>query len=282
MRVEILPADPNPFRIVGPALLSFSGGKTSGMMLSKVLEAHGGRLPPGVVAAFANTGREREETLEYVQECGERWQVPIVWLEWRNGPNRHRFQVVDFKTASRNGEPYANLITKRGYLPNPVTRFCTQELKIRVMRDYMLSLGHTHWQSIISLRADEMNRINKANARRPDKHFSKAYPLAVAGITKSDVERFWRAQPFTLHLQQHEGNCDLCFLKAERKIQRNLEDNPHLAAWWVEQEKRVGATFRNDRPDYSTMADVVAKQGQLFSTMDCELEDGCDNWSCTD
>ena len=62
------------FRIPGRALVSFSGGRTSAYMLWRILHAHGGALPPDFVVAFANTGREREETLRFVHECGARWK----------------------------------------------------------------------------------------------------------------------------------------------------------------------------------------------------------------
>lgn len=75
----------DPFRITGPAIISFSGGRTSGYMLWRILQAHGGTLPEDVIVTFANTGKEREETLRFVHDCGTHWNVPIVWLEY-TGP----------------------------------------------------------------------------------------------------------------------------------------------------------------------------------------------------
>lgn len=72
----------DPYRVVAPACISFSGGRTSAYLLRKVLDAHGGTLPPGVHALFANTGKEHPATLDFVRDCGERWGVPIVWLEY--------------------------------------------------------------------------------------------------------------------------------------------------------------------------------------------------------
>lgn len=46
------------YRVEGPAQVSFSGGRSSGMMLCKIVEAHGGTLPSDVIVAFANTGKE--------------------------------------------------------------------------------------------------------------------------------------------------------------------------------------------------------------------------------
>ena len=49
--------------------------------------------------------------------------------------------MVDYATASCKGEPFEALIRKRKYLPNPVTRFCTIDLKIRIIHKYLRSLG---------------------------------------------------------------------------------------------------------------------------------------------
>lgn len=76
-------ASPNPYRLDPPAVVSFSGGRTSGYMLWHILESFGGKLPEDVRVVFCNTGKERPETLDFVERCGQRWGVPIVWLEYR-------------------------------------------------------------------------------------------------------------------------------------------------------------------------------------------------------
>lgn len=48
----------DPFFIKGPAVISFSGGRTSGYMLWRILQAHDGKLPDDVYVMFANTGLE--------------------------------------------------------------------------------------------------------------------------------------------------------------------------------------------------------------------------------
>lgn len=98
----------DPFKIEGPALISFSGGRTSGYMLWRILQAHGGTLPHDVHVCFANTGKEREETLRFVHECATRWGVRVRWLEHRSRPNgkesratphRSRFDEVGYNSA---------------------------------------------------------------------------------------------------------------------------------------------------------------------------------------
>lgn len=66
----------------GNTRISFSGGRTSAYMLHQILEANGD-LPKRAKVVFANTGREMPATLDFVQECSERWNVPITWLEYK-------------------------------------------------------------------------------------------------------------------------------------------------------------------------------------------------------
>jgi hypothetical protein len=240
----------DPFLVDGPAVVSFSGGRTSGYMLWRILQSHGGRLPDDVVVLFANTGKEREETLRFVHECGGRWGVRIRWLEWRD--EKPGFEEVGSNSCSRHGEPFAALIRKKGYLPNAVTRFCTQELKVRVMRDFARSLGWERWINIIGLRYDEGHRVMKALARNDEgkERFTATMPLSKARVTKRDVLRFWlgpsmrmeageRPQGFDLGLHPHEGNCDLCFLKSRGNLDALIRDDRHRATWWRDQEALV-------------------------------------------
>jgi 3'-phosphoadenosine 5'-phosphosulfate sulfotransferase (PAPS reductase)/FAD synthetase len=136
----------NPYLLPeGNVQLAISGGRTSAYMLHAILEANGG-LPERAVACFQNTGREMPQTLDFVQEIGSRWGVPIVWLEYRAGDFglAPTFAQVDHASASRNGEPFEALIRKRKFLPNQQARFCTVELKIRTVKRYLMSLGWTH------------------------------------------------------------------------------------------------------------------------------------------
>lgn len=267
----------NPFAADARTAISFSGGRSSAYMLWRVLQANSG-LPAGTVVLFANTGKEREETLLFVNECAQRWAVPIVWLEYRNDPSG--FAIVSLDTASREGEPFDAIIDKRQYLPNPVTRFCTVELKIRVMHKYLKSLGWNTgdgWQQMVGIRADEQRRVAKIRAR-PSPETSKEtliMPLADAVVTKYDVKQFWDAQPFDLALHNDNGvtmggNCDLCFLKAANQVFTLIKEEPSRAVWWAAQEskklssKPSGAVFRFDRPTYQQMHQYALDQADMF------------------
>ena len=108
-------AKTNRYQFECPGCISFSGGRTSAYMLYRILDAYCGELPEDVVVCFANTGKEMPETLDFVDECSQRWGVPIVWLELGvvrldDSSKRKKFEydtrVVSYESASRNGEPF--------------------------------------------------------------------------------------------------------------------------------------------------------------------------------
>lgn len=235
----------DPFALSGPALVNVSGGSTSAYMLRRILDANGGKLPEHAHAVFANTGKERPETLAFLRECSERWGVPITWIE-RDTREAGGFREVDFDTASRKGEPFARLIREKNFLPNPVMRFCTADLKIKPARDFMRAQGYDHWTSVVGLRYDEPGRVHKLRARDHGE-WDVACPLYDARVTKPHVTGYFRRQPFRLALRHWEGNCDGCFLKGAHALERIERDRPGTLAWWDEQEERVGATFVKGR-----------------------------------
>ena len=192
----------DPFKIDGPTCVSFSGGRTSAYMLWRVLQSNGG-LPDDCHVIFANTGKEEEASLRFVQRCSDEWSVPIRWIEY-TGPKT--YQEVSLSTASRDGRPFDTLIAERQYLPNPVARFCTVELKILPAIHMMRDLGYEEHDNLIGFRADEPSRVAKIRADpsggKPG--VERLVPLAEVGIGKLDVSRFWKAQPFTLELHDHD------------------------------------------------------------------------------
>lgn len=266
----------------GKVLISFSGGRTSGFMLKKIIDANSG-LADDVVVAFANTGREMPETLDFVQRCSEEWSVPIVWLEYTRRDNRVGFDVVNHNSASRNGEPFRKALEGPKILPNVHRRFCTQELKVLTIKRYLTSIGWKHWTQCIGIRADEARRIRVSKEKRWDNW----YPLFDDAATKRDVMAFWKQQPFDLGLwgangSTPKGNCDGCFLKSEATLAMMWREHPERMQWWsdIEQWKsdQIGkkAHFHESRT-YKELGEYVSRQGDwIFNDQAylCQQDDG--------
>jgi 3'-phosphoadenosine 5'-phosphosulfate sulfotransferase (PAPS reductase)/FAD synthetase len=266
--------------------IAFSGGRTSAYMLHHILEANGG-LPSQAQVCFQNTGREMPQTLDFVQEVGHRWNVPIVWLEYL--PEAPHFEIVSHNSASRNGEPFERLIRRKKYLPNQQARFCTIELKIRTAKRYLMSLGWKEWTNAIGIRADEQRRVRPEDDKGKDRWFTWQ-PLNHAGVTKRDVAEFWSQQSFDLHLPNVKGNaalgnCDGCFLKSEATLAMLARDYPDRHKWWADMEKLalslsaspLGARFRKEYTR-AALGDFVSRQGDwIFDAENgalCQADDG--------
>tara|TARA_R100000664_G_C2733583_1_gene123619 strand:- start:126 stop:962 length:837 start_codon:yes stop_codon:yes gene_type:complete len=268
----------NPYKIPTPALISFSGGRTSGFMLWNIINAYDGKLPEDIHVVFANTGKEAPETLDFVHEVSQKWDIKIHWLEMYLGKERpiYRTREVTYETAARNGEPFEELLDHRKYLPNPVTRFCTSELKIKVMYRFMRKIkGYKDWNNVIGLRYDEPRRV--ASALKQYNTWTNITPMNDARHTVKDVTNFWNKQNFDLNLtnaygKTPAGNCDLCFLKGMDTTISILKERPDMADWWIKQEqkfgKNSGATFRKDRPNYIKLVDISKKTQTLFNDDD--------------
>lgn len=264
----------SPYEILEPTVISFSGGRTSGYMLWRILQENNG-IPEGSIVTFANTGKEEEETLKFVKACQDNWNVDIHWIEYQYAEKpADRWKRVTFETASRNGEPFYQLIDKNGspYLPNPVARICTAKLKIRAIHAYLKAMGWQHNENMdwVGIRADEQRRAAKINRDRT--------PLVVDGITKQDVGNFWKAQSFDLGLPNMNGvtmhgNCDLCFLKPTHQIISLIREKPERADWWIAMENHAqssnktygdGAKFRKDRPSYAELKKFALSHDDMF------------------
>lgn len=300
----------NEFKIPnGNVQIAFSGGRSSAYMLHQILEANGG-LPSRAVLTFQNTGREMDQSLDFVAECASRWCVNATWLEfaprraltqheydlvskhfggayaerfldWWGEPTKSGFRIVSHNSAARDGEPFLCLILHKKYLPNQQARFCTTELKIRTAKRYLLSLDWDYWTNCVGIRADEPSRIKPEGVRFKER-WTVWQPLAKAGVSRRDVEAFWMAQPFDLQLPNVGGNCwlgncDGCFLKSETHVAAFSREYPAQAGWWEKMEaiaseltSGTAATF-SKRYTRAEMRDFMERQGDWALSNDGAL-----------
>ena len=233
----------NPYKIEPPFNVAFSGGATSGFMLRQIIDAWG-ELPDDSRVIFCNTGLEHPKTLDFIHEVEQRW-CPVVWLEYDPA---ERFKVVAYETASRNGEPFAALNTKKGYTPNPVARTCTVNLKIRANIAYLKAQGWEEWENAIGLRYDESHRVHRMKG--DVKAENPVMPMYTAKHSLNDVEAFWETQEFKLGIPRWMGNCCGCFLKSRGRLEMVAEAEPEQLDWWIKEEERMEGGLKEDKTIY--------------------------------
>lgn len=239
-------------------LISFSGGRTSAFMCWFMLNSWKERDKYEMVVVFANTGKERQETLDFVRSCDRYFGFKTVWVEAvinsiSGEGTTHR--IVDFNTADRVGNPFEFMIAKYG-MPNQNAPHCSRELKKRPIKSYARSIRWFDYQTALGIRTDEPKRLNWI-AKKKEKFI---YFAELMKVTKSDVNLFWSKQPFDLKIKSYEGNCDLCWKKGLRKLMTITKDKPELAEWWREMDKKYSmftpkTREHNAKPPYRFFRD---------------------------
>lgn len=234
-----------------PLVISFSGGRTSAYMCWVLLNDPEYRDKYEFIFIFANTGKEKEETLIFVDQCDKYFGLNLVWVEALVHPEKgvgttHR--IVNFETASRKGEPFKDVIRKYS-ITNAKFPHCTRELKQRPIASYTKSVvGSNQYVTAIGIRIDEMRRAKQHDERL-------IYPLTTSKhmIGEAGVRKFWHEMPFDLKLKSYQGNCDLCWKKSANKKMQIIREQPEVAEWWIEMED-----------EFSGYSPASGKTGEFF------------------
>ena len=219
-------------------VMMFSSGRTSAA-LAKYIKSN--PKYENVIYVILNTGKEKEESLIFADKCDKEFGLNLIWLEAvinQGKGNGTTYSIVDFKTASRNGEPFEAMLGKY-YLPNNAAGMnCTRELKQRPIDSYLReNYPNTEIKRIIGIRADEAHR-KSINAEAE----GLIYPFCdEVPITQKNIRKFWENMPFDLKLKDYEGNCDLCFKKSLKKRLTIINENPKIAEWWQNMEEKFGS-----------------------------------------
>ena len=220
-------------------VISFSGGRTSGYLTKRLLEEK--NKWKDVIVIFANTGQEHEKTLEFINNCDEKFGFNTVWIEAIAHPGERKTstaRIVNFKTASRDGRPFEDIIAKYG-IPWSKAGHCTRELKEQPIKNYLRELGlnKTNRVMAIGIRADESHRKSKVA-----KENNFIYPLIDWDIDKEDILSWWEDQDFDLEIPEHMGNCVWCWKKSYIKLVTVMREKPEAFDFPEKMEKLHGRT----------------------------------------
>lgn len=245
-------------------LIAFSGGETSAFMAQWLWKHKQDEYD--MLFAFANTGVENEETLNFVHKCEVEFGINVNWLEAiidqeKGKGTRHK--IVDYKTASRNGEPFEELIKKYG-LPNQHRFHCTRELKNNTLISFAKSVwGKEKYYLAIGIRVDEFDRMNDKF-----KELRIVYPLiSEIPMTKPKINFWWKQQPFRLKLKGYQGNCVTCYKKSDKKLFQIAKENPTAFDFFDRMEQEYGEGkyqfFRQNRTTKQIMEQAKEWNGNV-------------------
>lgn len=266
-------------------LISFSGGRTSGMMLYHILNSKKYNDFNKLVV-FANTGLEREETLCFVRDCANLFNIKVHWLEsvvrLEKGKGIEAIST-DFKNASRYGQPFEAVIEKMNSgvysgVPNQKSPYCSSRLKSIPINKYAKEyFKGEKYITAMGMRFEDMpKRISRAELSLSiEERNYKIYPLLEdfkKYISQNDVLDFWKKQSFDLQIHSSLGNCTLCYKKSEKKIINALRKQPCLSLFWSRMEGKYKTPFFRGK-QYTK--DLLKKAKQSYTLDLFDNEDAC-------
>lgn len=226
---------------------SISAGYSSVMMaimLRKWYPDH------NIIYGMANTSKERKESLHFMNECNDYYNLNMVWIEaeFHEKGTGVTPKVVEYENLKTKGEIFEEGIKKHG-IPNKENKWCNRDMKLEVLRKYADSIfGKDNYSVAVGLRIDEMDRV-----RKDYKTNNVFYPLMDHKIDSKARNKFWKDQPIQITIPAYKGNCDVCFAKSNRKLMTILKEEPNKGFWWDKMIKTYGSIPIDGKPSYNEL-----------------------------
>jgi len=159
---------------------------------------------------------------------------------------------------------FEEVISKHSdYLPNIMTRFCTTDMKVKPIAQWLYENNMTPCEMRIGFRANEQSRAKRMIERSVDgiEHFKfkvgekngrnkwktlpyrkATFPLIEDGIFKDTIEEYWKDKPVRF---AYQNNCVGCFHRNELMLKHMSEKASKQFDWFVKMEKETSNTFKN-------------------------------------
>jgi 3'-phosphoadenosine 5'-phosphosulfate sulfotransferase (PAPS reductase)/FAD synthetase len=192
-------------------ILSLSGGKDSTALAIYLHD----RIPE-LEYVFCFTEQELPETYDYLGRLEAFLGKPIHYLK-------------------HDGKGFDELLTtRRGFLPSPQVRWCTEYLKIKPFEKFV---GNDAVYNYIGIRADEPHRKGYISTKP---NIIAQYPFIDDGIRKDDVFRILEESglgvPDYYNWRSRSG-CYFCFFQQRVEWVGLLENHPDLYEKAIQYER---------------------------------------------
>lgn len=198
-------------------------------------------------------------------------------IKWVSGPNFE--QVID---------------NHGGYLPNQMARFCTTDMKIIPMFDYLKANTALPVEMRIGFRPTELNRAKNVLERADEtglelfktvigKHKNGnnkwkevpyryvTFPLIEDNLQKDTIYNYWDNQKVRF---AYRNNCVGCVNRQPLFLSHMVTKDKPKMQWFASQEERTGNTF-NSKVSYKSIMEF----GEQKSFFDEDFND-CDSGYC--
>lgn len=190
-------------------ILGISGGKDS-TALAVLLH----KEVPDMEYFFCDTHRELPETYEYLDRIKARLGIKINYL-----------------SAERDFDHW--LALHGGYLPSPQRRWCTEQMKIHPLEDFV---GDDTAISYVAIRADE-NRDGYISRKQ---NIQPVFPFKERGFVKEDILRILEESGIGMpsyYRWRTRSGCYFCFFQRKYEWVMLSKEHPDLFKRAIEYEQ---------------------------------------------
>jgi 3'-phosphoadenosine 5'-phosphosulfate sulfotransferase (PAPS reductase)/FAD synthetase len=285
-----------------PLVCSVSGGKDS-IATALWLRENGFEETNPIFYVFADTGWEHPSLYKYLDEVVEPLDEVVEPLL---GENFHRVK------SKKHPGGMAELAESRGMFPSRMIRFCTQELKVFPIRDFIASLDGDPI-NIVGIRAQESLRRSKMDEWEPGGPLGvDTWRPLIDWLVEDVIEIHQRhnIKPCSLYLRDKlpasRVGCYPCIMSRKDEIRALTQDDFGLVRIGQirDLEQKLGDAAQERNPDNTRptffqsreqsaknwpIDDVIAwsktshggKQIELF-VPDNPSERGCQMWGLCD
>ena len=218
-------------------ILGLSGGKDSAAL---AVLMH--RRVPEMEYFFCDTHKELQETYEYLDRIKARLGIKIVHL-----------------SAERGFDHWLDVY--RGVLPSPKMRWCTKQLKIMPLEQFV---GESQAVSYIGIRADEHRDgyvSTKPNIRA-------VFPFKEEGLVKADIVRLLEESGIGLpsyYRWRTRSGCFFCFFQRKYEWVRLAEEHPDLFAQAVAYEQSHSDGRQYTWTQGETLLELIARRDEILA-----------------
>lgn len=225
-------------------VVSFSGGKDSTAMLLKMIEI-GERIDEVI---FCDTYKEYPAMYRHIEKV--KAVVEMAGIKFTTLKSEKPFDYFFFEYRDSKGFFEKHLDIKGRSWATPKIRWCTKELKTKVLQRYLCSLNANYnIIQCIGIAADETHRINRKGNREKNKRL----PLVEWGMSEKDCLKYCYENGYDwegLYKIYDRISCWCCPLQSLKSL-RSLYK--HFPALWQRLKEMDGNTWRKFRVNCSVM-----------------------------
>lgn len=217
-------------------ILGLSGGKDStalAVLLYKEV--------PEMEYFFCDTHKELPETYEYLDKIKARLGIKIHYLN-----------------AERSFDHW--LALHGGYLPSPKQRWCTEQMKIKPLEEFV---GDDKAISYVGIRADE-NRDGYISTKP---NIKLSYPLKEKGLVKADIIRLLEDSGIGLpdyYRWRSRSGCYFCFFQRKYEWVMLAQEHPDLFAKAVEYEQSHSDGRKYTWAQGETLSQLLERKDEII------------------